>query len=390
MYATNLRRMFIVTLIIGVAVGYAQADKQQLQENLSRNVKIQLKDATIAEALNKIGRDAEVKIVLSDEAQWKLPYGAATRLSVTLEGPLADSLTEMLNAFFMRYVVGDEEITIYPRKELEHILGRPTTEQLELLKKIYSYRIEVSGGVSEGVFFELIKNSTGPISFFPHYTLQKMFQVLAQMGSDQGSLPTTLAVLLEQVGTTEGMPRWYLTGMDFPNQIPAIRLVEEEDFREAKLDQIVDISFRDERPDVILQRLTGWAGMELVVVRGNSLRMNNEITVNMQNITLRQAIRNIVSTINGEMGIDIGDNEIQIIGPIRIPLARASQTPASVDPKSSGSTSEGYVGKISIPMEGGKYYIEFMLREGDLTEELKKLREEKIKEIIEKTPETEL
>ena len=35
-------------------------------------------------------------------------------------------------------------------------------------------------------------------------------------------------------------------------------------------------------------------------------------------------------------------------------------------------------------MDGGKYFIEFMLRESDLTEELKKLREEKIKEIFNK------
>jgi hypothetical protein len=33
-------------------------------------------------------------------------------------------------------------------------------------------------------------------------------------------------------------------------------------------------------------------------------------------------------------------------------------------------------------MDGGKYFLEFMLRESDLTEELKKLRTEKMKEIL--------
>ena len=385
MNSINLRRTLIVTVIIGVIAGYAQADKQQLQENLSRDVKIQLKDATIAEALTKIGQAAEVKIVLSDEALWKLPYGAATRLSVTLEGPLADSLTEMLNAFFMRYVVDDEEITIYPRQELEHILGRPTTEQLELLKGIYSCRIEVSGGVSEGIFFELIKNTIGPVAFFPHYTLQKMFQVLAQMGSDHGSLPTTLAVLLEQVGMTEDLPRWYLTGMDFPNQIPAIKLVKEEDFREAKLDQIVDISFKDERAEKLLQRLAGWADMELVIDPDNPSWLDKEITINMQNIKLRQAIRNIISTLGGQMFVITDENTIEIAGPIH----DDEEIDDSNEHKSSESDSEGYVGKISIPMEGGKYFLEFMLREKDLTEQLKNLREQKIKEIMEKSADTE-
>jgi hypothetical protein len=36
-------------------------------------------------------------------------------------------------------------------------------------------------------------------------------------------------------------------------------------------------------------------------------------------------------------------------------------------------------------MDCGKYFIEFMLRERDLTEELKKLRDQKIKEIIKKS-----
>jgi len=39
-------------------------------------------------------------------------------------------------------------------------------------------------------------------------------------------------------------------------------------------------------------------------------------------------------------------------------------------------------------MEGGKYYIEFMLRESDLTEELKQLRAEKMEQVLGKSPKT--
>ena len=67
-----------------------------------------------------------------------------------------------------------------------------------------------------------------------------------------------------------------------------------------------------------------------------------------------------------------------------------TQEPASEKPKSAGSSGGGYVGKISIPMVEGesKYYIEFMLRESDLTETLRKLREDKIKEIFRKFSKT--
>ena len=54
MKAISLRRMIVVIVMIGVAAGYARADKQQLQAKLSRDLKIQLDDVTIAEALEKI------------------------------------------------------------------------------------------------------------------------------------------------------------------------------------------------------------------------------------------------------------------------------------------------------------------------------------------------
>ena len=55
--------------------------------------------------------------------------------------------------------------------------------------------------------------------------------------------------------------------------------------------------------------------------------------------------------------------------------------PPKPAPKEPKVESGGYVGKISIPIEGGNYFIEFMLREGDLNDELKKLRCEKMEEI---------
>jgi hypothetical protein len=379
MKAISLRKMVITIVIVGIGVGYVRADKLQLQEKLSRDAKIQLNDVTIAEALKKIGEKAEVKIVLSDEAVWKLPLGNMTRLSVSISGPLSDSLTEMLNVFFMRYAVGNEEITIYPRAELEHIIGRPGTKQLELLEKIYSIRMSFEDMVDPEFVMEVIGGCVGEVSILPYDIPGSIYEILMEMGTGGETLPITLAVLLEHVGDMQNKPRWYLSGMDFPNQVPVIRVVSEQAFREAKLDQVVDISFKYESADVIIQRLAGWTGMELVVRKGDPSWLEEIIAVNMQNIKLKQALRNIVNSVDGEISFHVRDNYIRIEGPRRPPkIAVPAKT------KSSGGAGEGYVGKISIPMDGGKYFIEFMLRESDLTEELKKLREEKIKEIFKK------
>ena len=141
MKVTNLRNVIVMVLIIGVGTGFARADRQDVLEVLSRKeAEFEFKDVTITEALGKIEQVAVVEVILSDEAQWKLPQGQATRLSASLKGSLAECLTEMLNAFFMRYAVSDDEITIYPRKELGHILGRPSSKQLELSEGLWERR----------------------------------------------------------------------------------------------------------------------------------------------------------------------------------------------------------------------------------------------------------
>jgi len=380
MKAINLRKMIVAIVIIGIGTGFARADRQELLAMLSRQkAEFDFKDITITEALDNIRAVLGEKIVLSDEAQWKLPQGEATRLSASLKGSLADCLTEMLNVFFMRYAVGDDEITIYPRQELEHILGRPSTKQLELLKNIYAMKFSFDGSFSIDNAHDLIRRAFEGLSFLPYDTPQRLSEILKMMSSDKGISPVSFNVLLQQVGDKYKTPRWYLSGMDSPGQAPVIRMVNEEDYREAVLDQVVDI-FKDDWADVILQRLAGWTGMELVIVKEEPSWLRENIVVNMQNIKLRQALRNIVSSVEGTIEINIDDNVIEIFGPIQSRIEES----ASEKTKSGGGSGEGYVGKISIPMGEGesKYFIEFMLRERDLTEGLKKLREEKIKEIL--------
>lgn len=393
MSAKSFRKMVVLAVVvIVVSAGYVRAEKPGLQEKLSKDVKIQLKDVTIAEALEKIGEKAGVKFVLSDEAVWKLPQGAATRLSVVLDGPLAESMTEMLNAFFMRYAMGDEEITIYPRPELEHILGRPTATQLKLLRAIYTNAIWTYRESPQNTINEALGEY---VTVVPYYALDEIDTLLYHIAGkeefeDLNSFelpgPMTVANMLEHIGRVGRragfMAEWYLLGVDFPEQVPEIRLVSKEDFREAKLEQVIDISFKDERAEAIIQRLANWAGMELIVRKRDLSWLSDIISVDMQNIKLRQAILNIVTTIDGDISFDISDNEIRIAGPIHVGKPATART-AKPRPRSSTQAEiEGYVGKISIPMDGGKYYIEFMLRERDLTEELKKLRKEKMKEIL--------
>ena len=112
--------------------------------------------------------------------------------------------------------------------------------------------------------------------------------------------------------------------------------------------------------------------MELVVAKKEPSWLAEEISVEMQNVKLMQALRNVVGIMDGDVFVDARTSQIRVSGPMR-----ANKPPA---PKT--SKSGDYVGKISIPMDGGKYFIEFMLREQDLTEELRKLWKEKMTAIL--------
>lgn len=409
-----VRTLLVVVAVTGVSASYVRADKLQLQKKLSQDVEIRLNNVTIAEALEKIGQQAEVKFALSDEAAWKLPQGEATRLSVALAGPLAESMTEMLNEFFMRYAVGDEEITIYPRPELEHILGRPTTRQLELLKGVHTRPIteyfvdEVQTTINEALGEEVLI-----LPIHVHAQLNNFLRQLAgkdpiyeQIGRRRTptrsaikppqpepnepeptkyELPTpvTLVQLLSQV-MIEDEPihtRWYISGMDFPGQSPEIRVVNSNTYGNLRRNQMIDITYRDEQVDKILQSLANRSGTQLYV-SGRSYLHEYKLSVNMQNVPIAQAMTAIARMVGASCEFNSSRGYVEINGP----GPKLSPTTPRPDKTTTRTAGEGYVGKISIPMEDGRYYIEFMLREKDLTEELKKLKAEKMEQVLGKSP----
>jgi hypothetical protein len=189
--------------------------------------------------------------------------------------------------------------------------------------------------------------------------------------------PVTLIQLLNQV-IVQGQrgssnTRWYISGMDFPGQTPEVHVVDQDEFRTLRLKQKIDVSYTDQTLDKIFQDLASRAGVSLVVMTGSQLH-EHTLSASMQNIEIHQAIRNIA---------EMAGVECEIRESIVLALRNPPSTKSRVESKDTGKiTTEGYVGKISIPMDGGKYYLEFMLRESDLTEKLKKLRAEKMKQVL--------
>lgn len=410
MRAKNIVQVLIlVSLLIATFSNTAQAGTLDMQSRLGKELKIELKDVTIAEALAKISQKADVNIVLSDEAAWKLPQGEATRLSVKLDGPLAESLTEMLNTFFMRYAADDNQLTIYPKEELDHILGRPTTNQLEILKRVYTFPIR---GHFPGQSQKTINLAFGtPVTISPLYVYEQIDNLLGKQIINAGKpdanetpakqydlpTPVTIVQLLSEIEIKQygrnsyppGYPpernsypsentRWYIQGMEFPGQIPEIKVVRLDELLRAKLGQKNDVTYKNESLDKIFQDLANRGGITLVIAPGCNLS-NYRISVSIQNLNAREAIGKVADIAGIAVAYDENrEGRLTVFVQSIIPKGEEKQNSKTQSSDGSGS----YVGKISVPMNGGEYFIEFMLRESDLNNELKNLRKEKINDIL--------
>jgi hypothetical protein len=200
--------------------------------------------------------------------------------------------------------------------------------------------------------------------------------------------PVTLAQLLSQVKLNKNREKgyWYISGTELPGQSSEICVVRGNTFVELKLNQKVDISYKNEYLDKILQDLAGRSDADLDVTQGSCLH-EYTLSVNMQNVPIKQAIMNVTAMVDAvcEFDWNSGGCNISIMGPGPKEI-KATEAPPEPGAAPSEVDSGGYVGKISIPMDGGKYFIEFMLREKDLTEELRQLRAKKMNEVLGRSP----
>ncbi len=389
-----VRTTVIIFIVVCISAACVQADRLQLQEYLGQNIKVKLNDVTIDEALAKIGQKADIKLVLSDKAEWKLPFGKATKLSVAIDGPLSDGLTETLTPLFMRYALGDEEVTIYPLPKLDHIIGRPTEKQLKLLEDIYSKTIKKFQESAQSTISQALGEYVSILPYDAQSVIEEIFRKMAGVNPYEPPVdelefslprPVTVAQVLEQIEGRGfgGKAYWYIGEIDPHNPIPQIHIVSLKDFREMSLEQIIDISFTDVRADQIIHKLARWAGMELYLSKRAPEWLSEKISVDMQDTKLSQVMFNIISAADGEIRVNLENNGVFVRGPMTLeeptPLQTAEQAPVVPLPAMEGSD---VAGKITIPMDGGRYYIELTIREDDLTEELKNLRSRMIRELL--------
>jgi hypothetical protein len=102
------------------------------------------------------------------------------------------------------------------------------------------------------------------------------------------------------------------------------------------------------------------------------------MTLEVQNVKLSDVLERAFSALHVMRLLNLSEGVLELSS---YPMT-AKPEKDTLQPAPSESSPGGYVGKISIPMDGGRYFIEFMLRESDLTDELRQMRQEKLRQIL--------
>ena len=406
----NIRRKLVIaSVVLASLAASVVADSTSLQEKLAQDIEIELTDVTMAEALSQIGTQAGITIELTDGAAWKLPAGEQTRLSVTLEGQLAQGLEQMLNEFLLRYAVGSESVVVVPRPELDRVLGRPTARLLTLLKNIYTNKMSLNTGGHTTQLAQILINTLADeeVTLLPMREFDNASAVIANIArrtpsgaiesSTTSATPVTLATILEEtIGGRSGTV-WYVSEPEFTDQPLQIHIDSRLDYGRACFGQVVDVSFQNEEGLTVLRKLAAMANVNLEFPDegrpwSDGTWLHQRISLDALNVTVREALNRVTVALGAQVGtVNFERASFEVIAPVdavrRTPTQRVSEPSGSGNaaPEAAAVSDDDYVGKISIPMGEGenRYYIEFMLRERDLPEALRRLRAEKIREIFE-------
>ncbi len=135
----------ILALILSLSLAAGAADSKPIgvQEALDKPVKLKLTDARVADVLARLVDETGAKFVLDERTYEYLPYGDQTKLNVTLDGyTLREALTPLLIRQGLTWSVQGNAIRIGPSDTLFRMNRRATFEELTVLGKLHTAKIE--------------------------------------------------------------------------------------------------------------------------------------------------------------------------------------------------------------------------------------------------------
>lgn len=293
---------FLVLAMLAWGSPLAAQDNATLQRNLDRTTEIAVDKLPIGEVFAKLSANTGVKFVIDETTFQSLPYGAQTRLTVSIKDiTLRNALTPILSPEALQWEVEDGVVKISPSEPLYRMCRRATYEELGVLGRIYSSQ---GGKITPSDKTDAASQLADMTEQLRKDTGDKMLEIVFMVPEEkraqaiahaQKSLPGTGAAFLDALTATQDWT-WYLDG-------DRIIVLDRRKQTERQLGRQVTLKYENESLTNVLTDLAHKARVQLEIEPG-VLQMVPAETRNSFNLRMADAtIAEALEVVSGGTGL---------------------------------------------------------------------------------------
>jgi hypothetical protein len=285
--------VFSVLAALAWAAPLAAQDNATLQRNLDRPAEMTADKLPIGEMFAKLSAATGVKFVIDDSTFASLPYGAQTRLTVSIKDiTLRNALTPILSPEALQWEVEDGVVKISPSEPLYRMCRRATYEELGVLGRTYSSQggkiapsDKTDAAAQLADMTEQLRKASGDklleiVFLVPE---EKRAEAIAHA---QKSLPGTGAAFLDALTATQDWT-WYLDG-------DRVIVLDRRKQTERQLGRQVTLKYENESLTNVLTDLAHKARVQLEIEPGVlqllPAETRNSFNLRMSDATIAEAL----------------------------------------------------------------------------------------------------
>lgn len=345
-----------------VCVGQAQPSSTAvlIEKALDEPGKVVFQEVTLDKAFGRLGRDLGVTLDLDAGALGQLPHGEYTVLSAQIEGlTWREALAELLRPLALRFEVGEDRVYIVASRELARQPQRLNRVELDALTKLQNSYLDNS----QKNLLKQLREVTGlQFSLVAHGERRDksdanvVWQILKETPQRANEVLDSYSRVYN--GT------WFVRAEPGDGQaaLVDIVMVKAERLIEMKLEQRIDVAFRNQPVQKMLQELARRAHVEITFEPGclalldEDVRLGSSLT--MQAGTVKSALEALagitgLAYVVNDKGVHIKASDALISG--------AAVSAAAVRPQRSPLAC-----MLTVKVPGTDIEVMLFLREDDL------------------------
>jgi len=293
-----MRQLAAICGLIGMVVApwagaSAARSDASLQMALDKPVELDAADLTIAQVFQRLTGLTGVKFTIGPEVYACLPYGELTRMTVKVpKTTLREALSPMLAPLAMEWTIEGQAVRIVPSPALLRMTRRATRDELIVLGKILSTRMQPTD--KAGPVIEQLRKATG------NKDLNLLFHLPEVDGNsliEQADrvLPAVAAAWLDMLCHGQGRT-WYLWGDD-------IMIVEKKMQIGRQLRTQVSLRYENAEILTVLLDLARQARVQLTMEPGVMDFLPGETRENFNLVMAEATVAQALEVISGATGL---------------------------------------------------------------------------------------